>query len=118
MNALLRPLIACLLALILMTGSVATAVARGEMAGVSAVTLCGSDGALTTLQIDASGKPVQPGHDCPHCLAAGALAIVDAAPPVPGHTALRGTRVLPGQTVSVPPLQALAPSARGPPPLV
>ena len=115
---MLRPLIACLLALILMTGSVATAVARGEMAGVTAVTLCGSDGALTTLQIDGAGKPVRPGHECPHCLAAGAVAILGAVPLPQGHAPRFSAHVLPGLTAALPPLHALAPLARGPPLLV
>ncbi len=114
MNAL-RPLIACLLALILMSGSVATAVARSAVSGVSTVTLCGTDGALTTRLIDATGNPVRPGHDCPHCLAAGALAVLNfAALPKPA-IALTSARVLPPLTATRPPAQTLAPLARGPP---
>lgn len=114
----LRPLLAILLALTLMMGSVASAVARSEMAGVTDVTLCGADGALTTLQLDASGNPVTPGHDCPHCLAAGAVAVLSGPALTPGLTGVRSALVLPGLTGTLPPAQTLAPLARGPPPLV
>ncbi len=112
---MLRPLVACLLALILMVGSVTSAVARSEMAGMTAVTLCGTDGALTVVQIDASGQPVPIGHDCPHCLAASVLGVLGAAPVAVGLVALVAGRVLPGRTVALPPAQSLAPVARGPP---
>ncbi len=111
---MLRPLVACLLALILMVGSVTSAVARSEMTGMTAVTLCGTDGALTVVQIDASGQPVPMGHDCPHCLAASVLGVLGAAPVAVGP-ALVGTRVLPEFATDEPAAKTFAPVARGPP---
>ena len=111
----LRPLIAGLLSLILMVGSVTTAVARADMAGATEVTLCGTDGTLTTLQIDATGKPVRAGHGCQHCLAAAAVAILSGPVMAADVAAVRRDRLLPGLTMALPPVLALAPVARGPP---
>ena len=112
---LMRPLMACLLALILMVGSVASAVARNEALGMTDVTLCGSDGAVTVVQIDASGRPVAKGHDCPHCLAAASPGLLTDAPVAGGPSALVTDRVLPGLAAALTPAQTLSPSARGPP---
>lgn len=113
----LRPVLALLLSLILMLGSVTSAVARHDMAGMTAVVLCGTDGAATVLRVDASGQPRLPAHDCPHCLAAPVLGVLTAAPVTP-RLALRGAGlVLPARATALPPAQTLCPTARGPPPL-
>lgn len=109
-----RSLIACLLSLILMVGSVTFAVARQQAAGMTDVTLCGTDGTVTVLQIDASGKPASRGHDCPHCLAASVHGVLSAAP-VAVVPLRAGTVVLPGLATAQPVAQTVCPSARGPP---
>ena len=112
--SVIRSLVACLLSLILMLGSVTSAVARNEMAGVTDVTLCGTDGTVTVLQIDASGRPVSRAHDCPHCLAASVLGVLTAAPATLGP-APACSRVMPALATASPPAQTFAPMARGPP---
>lgn len=110
----LRALIAGLLSLILMMGSVTFAVARHEGAGLTAVTLCGTEGAVTVVQLDAAGQPVARGHDCPHCLAASGLGVLAAGPVTLAPGRARDA-VLPGQITAEPPAQGVAPLARGPP---
>ena len=79
-----KPLVALLLALILMLGSVVAAVARSEMAGATSFALCGTGPA--TVLLDPVGHAVQARHACPHCLATGLAAILPSATytPEPG----------------------------------
>jgi len=112
--SVMRSLIACLVSLILTVGSVASAVARHEMAGMTDVTLCGTDGTVTVLQIDATGKPAGRGHHCPQCLAAFVQGVLPAAPVAVGPVRI-GTLVLPGLATAQPVAQTVSPLARGPP---
>lgn len=108
-----NPLVCLLLALCLMLGAVGEAVARGEMALMSDLVLCGADG-QTTVTLDANGKPTQR-HPCTHCLAAGAMALPQPAQAAKPPALLRAVPLV--QTAAVWHLRAsvLAPSARGPP---
>lgn len=110
----MRALLACLLSLILMVGSVASAVARHQAAGMTDVALCGTDGVVTVLQIDASGNPVTRGHACPHCLAAPVIGVLPQVPAAAGPVRV-GSHVLPELASAQPVAQTFSPLARGPP---
>lgn len=113
-----NPVLACLLALILMFGSVAQAVARHGGTAETMVTLCGGDGAAVVLLLDAKGDPAPSSHDCPHCLAATVLAVLSIPPQMPALATLGGQRLQPGPVLTLLAQETLAPSARGPPALV
>ncbi len=111
--ALLRPMFALFLVLALAWGSVLSAMARYEMEGATALTICGHHGNLT-MQIDASGQPVKMSHDCPHCMAAAAMALLAAPPVLPGLQ-LRSVTIVRPDLPASPALWQFRPSARGPP---
>lgn len=71
-----RPLIAVVLALLLVLTAQAMAVARG-MPG--AVVLCTGTGPVTVLT-DAEGQPVGPAHICPDCTLSLIVALAQAGP--------------------------------------
>ncbi len=88
--------LACLL---LLAALCAHALALGAAAGQARtapptqIVLCGSDGPLV-IAIDASGRPVEPGRDCPQslcpdCLSGAAFALPVAALPLPTPCARR-----------------------------
>lgn len=114
-----RRLFAIVLCVILGLSSGTMAVARGQGAGATEVTICSGYG-VVTLYLGPDGNPV-PGdgqvHLCPDCLAGLGLGTLPAAPSL----ARPATR---SQTVAVPrfswpALRKLAvPKARGPPFLV
>lgn len=112
----LRPFAALLLALALIWGSVAEAVARNQMEGATDQVICGSMGA-ETIRIDASGNPVA-AHPCTHCLAANTMALLATAPgtatPPRFH---RASRLAPAIALA-PGRLGHTPSARAPPPSV
>ena len=119
----LKPLVALLLSLFLMLGSVAGAVARSEMSGATDQTLCGAAGATvlrgTTVLRGARGRPCPKRRACPHCLAVGLVAGLVAVLPVPGLTAEPKTFTAstshPNFAVCWQDRPSLTPSARGPP---
>lgn len=109
-----RPLFVLLLGLALAASSVTVAIARGPAAASHQVVICTGTG-VTTLAVDAQGRPVGPVHPCPDCLAG----LMTAALPDPATlaTALSAPTLvpwLPAPQASAGPL-ALPPCARGPP---
>jgi hypothetical protein len=108
-----NPIVALLLALCLMLGAVSEAVARGEMAGMSDLVLCGGDGA-SVVTLDASGHKVQR-HPCTQCLAAGHVGLLVAPVMTPGPVLSRAEPL----TWAVPRVRLMASTlaalARGPP---
>lgn len=109
-----RSLLGCLMGLILLFGSVLGAVARNEQAGLTTVTLCGTDGAA--IQIDATGNPVKAGHGCPECVAAASMGALDAPPVVLALTRIgRGVAFHPVGVVGPRQPNRLTAVARGPP---
>lgn len=92
----LRPLIHGLvcLALVLTGGTIAAVRHAPGLAGYAE--LC-RDGGTSVVAVDASGTPVDPGHICPDCIAAFALAHLSAPDLLP---------VAPGPVRAVGPLNA------------
>jgi hypothetical protein len=113
----LRALAALLLALTLIWGSVADAVARNRMAGAMDQVICGGAGS-EVIRLDASGTPIPQGHGCGHCLAATAIAVLVRPPAVPPPIP---NRAAPWVAAAVPwaPVPLIRGAlARAPPPLV
>lgn len=117
---LLRRLSQLILILAVILSGAGSAVARSEMAGLNGVVLggafvlCGGDDALG---FDPQGHPVSAHHACPHCLAAGALAVALDAPPC-AWTAAEGegrALVLPALVLATLACGTDRPMARGPP---
>lgn len=75
-----RPLIALSLALILAVTSVTMSVARGQTRVAGEIVICTGLG-ITTLAVDATGRPVGVAHICPD-MVLGLMAALDLAPPV------------------------------------
>ncbi|MDX1823017.1 MAG: hypothetical protein R3197_19165 [Paracoccaceae bacterium] len=74
-----RPLIAVVLALLLVLTAQAMAVARGMPGVAGAVVLCTGTGPVTVLT-DAEGQPVGPAHICPDCTLSLIVALAQAGP--------------------------------------
>lgn len=74
----MRVILSLLLSLILATTSVSAAVMHAEMQGSTEMVICSDIGAggVTTLRIDATGKPIEHDHNCPDCIAALASALL------------------------------------------
>ncbi|MES2435305.1 MAG: hypothetical protein V4586_15970 [Pseudomonadota bacterium] len=111
---MIRNLLSLLLALTLATTSVHAAVMHSEMQGAVQMEICADTSAgLTTITLDATGKPIAAAHRCPDCTAA-----ITALLPPPPHIAAapsqsRSTRpdLTPTTRTTTPPNQ----SARDPP---
>ncbi|MBZ4690620.1 MAG: hypothetical protein JG765_1871 [Cereibacter sp.] len=110
----LRPLLTLALVLALALTSLTMAVARGQAMPAGEMVICSGYG-VTTVAVDAQGKPVGVLHPCPKCLSALSLWLAPAAP--------EGLSAPPGQQRLRKPVEALAsaehdpdaPRARGPP---
>jgi hypothetical protein len=107
-----RSLVAFVLSVTLMLGSVATSVARSEMAGAGVLVLCG--GTQTSVLLDPMGNPLPSRHACPHCLAASVAAVLPqlVLTALPAPLAVQTGK---SQTVSFPTRPSPTPLARGPP---
>ncbi len=85
-----RALLAVLLTLTLAWGSVQQAVAHGQMADAMEVVICGADGQISGISLDAGGDPKAP-HPCAPCLAATPLDLLpDPTQPRRNLTLARG----------------------------
>ena len=116
---IIRRLFAVLLCVILGLSSGTMAVARGQGAGATAITICSGYG-VVTLYLGPDGTPV-PGeggvHLCPDCLAGLGLGVLPTAPSVFRPTTRSHSVAVP--TLAWPALRKIAvPKARGPPFLV
>jgi hypothetical protein len=116
-----RPFFGLLLSLVLAATSLTAAEMRGHASGSQWIEICSDtpDGSgITTLQLDAQGKPLGQMHNCPDCtLGAGMATLADA--PVqsrPVTTARRLDRSL--ATAHRATLPAQSPKARAPPLMV
>ncbi|MDB5666834.1 hypothetical protein [Cypionkella sp.] len=70
---MIRHLLSALLALTLATTSVHAAVMHSEMQGAVQMEICADTSAgLTTVTLDATGKPIPTAHRCPDCTIAPA----------------------------------------------
>lgn len=115
----MRILLALLLTLTLAATSVSAAVMRSEMQGATEMTICSDIGetGVTTIRLDATGKPIPAHHSCPDCTAAHATALI--LPPaalLAPDTAAR--RLLPATLATGTGRPSPAAIARGPPSLV
>jgi hypothetical protein len=119
--ALIRRCLALLVTLAVIFTGAETAVARAEMAAAVYPVLCGEAGsAAEPLAFDVTGRPIAPHHTCPHCLAAGGLALALPPPQVAWTSAPTALNALclPA-TAPHPASQArLRPAATGPPFLI
>ncbi|OOY32951.1 hypothetical protein [Thioclava sp. F36-6] len=100
-------------ALMLAMTSMTMAVARGQARVAGEVVLCTGYG-VTTVSVDAEGKPTSPAHICPDMVLA-MMAAVALAPALPAPPRGEGRSV---ETVEPETAQAqavLVPRARGPP---
>lgn len=75
----LRPLLTFCLALAVAVTSLTMAVARGQAMPVGEMVICSGYG-VTSVSVDAEGKPVGVLHPCPKCLSALALWLAPAPP--------------------------------------
>ena len=68
----MRVMLGLFLSLMLVATSVSSAVMHSEMQGATEITICAdlAGAGVTTLQLDATGKPLTAHHNCPECLAA------------------------------------------------
>lgn len=112
----LRSALSLVLAALMALASQAMAVGRSHAAaGAYALELCAEDGAAAVV-FDVRGRPVDPVHLCPDCVAGLALALpppaVQPARPFAAVQAVAAAVALP-----VPAPHAPAPPARGPPSL-
>ncbi|WP_096784752.1 hypothetical protein [Rhodobacter sp. CZR27] len=110
----LRLLFVLMLGLVLVASSVTVAVARGQAALGRQVVICTGLG-VTTLAVDAGGRPLGPVHPCPDCLGSLLIAALTDAPALPAAPAARGIALrldLPRQAEGPDPF---SPCARGPP---
>ncbi len=116
---MIRSLFALLLALTLAANSVSAAVMQSEMQGAQQMLICSDSAAgssLTTITLDATGKPITSAHHCPDCTAATAalppsltqLAPHDSAttPPQPLPALDRASTTPPPQSARDPPASA------------
>ena len=113
---MIRHLFALLLALTLAASSVSAAVMQSEMQGAQQMVICSDSPAgsgLTTITLDATGKPIDRAHHCPDCTAAIAALIPDGVQFGPQNTATTPANPLltPGRASTTTPAQ----SARDPP---
>ncbi|MCC2097411.1 MAG: hypothetical protein KDJ29_11005 [Hyphomicrobiales bacterium] len=65
----LRPFVAALLALTLVTTSATVGVARGQTRASGTLIICAGQGVIS-IEVDAQGNPVGPVHICPDCVLA------------------------------------------------
>lgn len=113
---MIRSLLSLLLALTLAASSVSAAVTHSRMQGAQQMVICAdSDTAsgLTTITLDASGKPILGGHHCPDCTAAftallpGLIELAPhsaaSAPSAPLHAADRASTSTPPRAARDPP---------------
>ena len=111
---MIRHLLSLLLALTLATTSVHAAVMHAEMQGAVQMEICADTSAgLTTITLDATGKPIPTAHRCPDCTAAIAALLpippqIAAAPTQsrsarPSHTRETLTSAPPNQSARDPP---------------
>jgi hypothetical protein len=101
------------LALVLTLGSFTMAVARVQAPGMTVVTVCAGTGTVD-LVLDGTGQPIRGLHLCPDCIAALALAHLDAAPAL-YRPRTRAQEVVPLGRAGVVFRLGLRPRARGPP---
>jgi hypothetical protein len=110
---MMQTVLALFLSAMIGLASVTMAVARGQAAGMSQITICSGYG-VVSITLDAEGNPVGPVHPCPDCLAGGMAVLTDpltrACAPLGQADALEGA-VLP----SVAGAFVLSATARGPP---
>lgn len=110
---MMRTALAIILSAVIGLASVTMAVARGQAAGVSEVTICSGYG-VVSITLDAEGNPVGPVHPCPDCLAGGIAVLTD--PVAQAVTPLGRAEALEGAvSPSVATACVLSATARGPP---
>jgi len=109
----LRHFLTLALALSVALTAVHTAVGRAEARGARAVVIC-SDGSAVTIQMDATGTPVEVHHTCPDCVLGGlAVAAVPVMAVAPVLARRRSAAPVRGRAVAG---RARPPeTARGPP---
>lgn len=116
----LKPFCLIWLCLVLATGSVTMAVARGQsaaLAGGGVIVICTGYG-VTSITVDADGNPVGPVHPCPDCLAGLAAYISPAPATLPALTSrVSVVQSLPRPSFAVRSI-GRTPPARGPPALI
>jgi hypothetical protein len=111
----LRPLLACLFALILAATSATMAVARAQAPAAGVVELCLGERSVV-LAIDADGRPVGPRHLCPDCVPAVTAAPPGGAPgPARPATFPRRAALPRAATTALPAPASAPPPARAPP---
>ena len=111
---MIRHLLSLLLALTLATTSVQAAVMHAEMQGATQMEICADTSAgLSTITLDATGKPIPSAHRCPDCTAA--IAALLPSPPqivaAPTHSRSARPALTATTRTATPPKQ----SARDPP---
>lgn len=113
----LRACLALCLGLALGVASVSLATARADMALARQMVICTGMG-VTSVALDARGRPIGPVHPCPNCLAGQMAADVPPAPVLPLRSLGAAEVLLPAaqpHAVARPSVPALA---RGPPSLL
>ncbi|MCX7644566.1 MAG: hypothetical protein N2Z62_04625 [Rhodobacteraceae bacterium] len=114
----LRPLLACLCALILAATSAHMAVARAQAPAAGIVELCIGEQSVT-FAVDAEGRPLGPRHLCPDCVPAVTAAALPAAQgPVRPATFPQRHVLVPAPGPARPAATSAPPPARAPPPPV
>jgi hypothetical protein len=110
----LRPLLSCILAVVLLVSAVAAGAARGQTRVAGQIVICSGAG-VVTLWVDADGQPVPHQSACPDCVMT-ALAAVWAGPAGP-VVPLHALRAEPRARADAADLSArrVMPPARGPP---
>ena len=113
---MIRSLFALLLALTLAATSVSAAVMHSEMQGAQQMVICSDSTAgsgLTTITLDATGKPIDRAHHCPECTAAIAALLPSSIQLAPHNSATTPPQPLTAldRASTTPPSQ----SARDPP---
>lgn len=112
----MRVMLGLFLSLILAATSVSSAVMHCEMQGATEITICAdlADAGVTTLQLDATGKPLTAHHNCPECLAALSSVLLPAQITVLAPQTSQRSHY-PATTVAGTGRPAPAAIARGPP---
>ncbi len=114
---MIRSLCALLLALTLAANSVNAAVMHAEMQGAQQMLICLDSAAgsgLTTITLDATGKPIDSPHRCPDCTAATAALLPDLTQLAHHNTATTPPHPLPAPdraSTTTPPQSARDPPA-------
>lgn len=104
--------LALMLAVIVTAGVVGAA--RGQARVAGQMVIC-SGGAVVTVDVDATGKPVGPVHVCPDCVMTLLAATEPPAWGVERPISLRLIAFTPDAAARAAPVWPVAPSARGPP---